>query len=614
MSMPADAAQQDWNDPLFRRLLDAMPDAILVVDDEGVIRQANPRVFDVFGYQPPELVGQPIELLVPQARRAQHVRHRKEFGHHPQARPMGSGLELVALHRSGHSFPTEVALSPMQLGSRSVTLASARDVSASVRARQAEILARYSAYVAELGEYALSCESSEPLFERLQLIGSRAFEDAAVVLFRRSERSGSRPMAPLRVLPATSPAGSPAGAAAGAAATAPGAGTLQLPEAIDDPSIAYTQREHGALLIEDFANERRFAVGSWVQREGLRSGLNVPVMLNDTVRAVLAVRSRTPRRFNDQDTSFLMSLSNIVATALHRLDSQSQVAHLQRLESLGQLTGGIAHDFNNLLAIISGNLQILEEDAGAQPASAIASARHAVDRGAALTGKLLAFARRQPLRAATLDVRKVVAGLVQLLQRTLGSSITLQASVTGEALYCRADAGQLENALINLALNARDAMPQGGTLEISGSLADIGAEAAGRESELQPGRYVVLSVTDTGQGIADEHLPHIFEPFFTTKGAGKGTGLGLSMVYGFARQSGGHVALHSEVGRGTQVRVLLPAVEAPAMQVAADPAMPPVAANASWWSRTTRTFALWRCTFCAGSAIPCTSAPAPMPH
>ncbi len=245
-------------------------------------------------------------------------------------------------------------------------------------------------------------------------------------------------------------------------------------------------------------------------------------------------------------------------TELRRLSEQLDQA--QRLDSLGQLTGGVAHDFNNLLTVILGNAETLvEENAGDERALMLAEMiAGAARRGAEMTQRLLAFARRQALEPRPVDLNRQARDLAPLLQRTLGEHIDIEMVHAARLWQAFVDPGQLETALVNLAVNARDAMPDGGKLTIETANTRLDEAYAAHHAEVQPGQYVMLAVSDTGTGIAPELLPRIFEPFFTTKAVGKGTGLGLAMVYGFVKQSSGHVAVYSEVGRGTTVKLYLP--------------------------------------------------------
>lgn len=259
--------------------------------------------------------------------------------------------------------------------------------------------------------------------------------------------------------------------------------------------------------------------------------------------------------------------------------AEERLRQAQKMEAVGQLTGGIAHDFNNMLAVILGSLDMLERRI-AQGATEldryIVAARDGATRAAALTQRLLGFARQQPLAPVVLDVNALVGDMIDLLIRTLGEKVTVETRLHRHAVTALADPNLLENVVLNLSVNARDAMPDGGTLTIETAVRALDAGAAA-ELELPPGDYVALTVADTGTGMSDEVAARAFDPFFTTKGVGKGTGLGLSQVFGFARQSGGHVGIDTAPGRGTRVTLLLPRHDAsPATGAQAGAAAGPV--------------------------------------
>ncbi len=249
-----------------------------------------------------------------------------------------------------------------------------------------------------------------------------------------------------------------------------------------------------------------------------------------------------------------------------RLHAEAELVHASKMDAMGQLTGGIAHDFNNLLTIISGNLELLKRELGDRlrddPREMIDDALSAAQQGSDLTDQLLAFARKQNLAPVALDVAAVVENAGRLLRRTIGRDIELATAVESELPLARADRAKLETAILNLAINGRDAMTAGGRLTITARSRTIndGTERP-QGTTLDPGRYVALAVADDGRGMEAHVAAHAFEPFFTTKGQRHGTGLGLSMVYGFARQSHGDVGLETTPGRGTTVTIYLPALE-----------------------------------------------------
>ena len=232
----------------------------------------------------------------------------------------------------------------------------------------------------------------------------------------------------------------------------------------------------------------------------------------------------------------------------------------QKMEAIGQLTGGVAHDFNNLLAVIMGNLELLEMriDADSKASDFVARAVTATQRGSDLTDRLLAFSRKEPLQPVSVDISELVKDMQELLVRTLGNAIEIELSVAVPLWQCEVDPGQLENAILNLCINARDAMPFGGQLTIAASNTHIDDALAKSMGEARSGEYVLLTISDTGTGMSTDVMQQAFEPFFTTKDVGKGSGLGLSMIYGFVRQSKGHVRIHSELGKGTAMSMCLP--------------------------------------------------------
>lgn len=268
--------------------------------------------------------------------------------------------------------------------------------------------------------------------------------------------------------------------------------------------------------------------------------------------AVGEVRYRDTHLF----TGFIRDL-----TQRDRLEQELRQA--QKMEAIGQLTGGLAHDFNNLLTVISANLEMLETRVeGDENRELVTEAQEATALGAKLANRLLAFGRKQPLVPRPSDPNAMILGLVDLMRRSLGGAIEVNLQLARDLPKALTDASQFENTLLNLAINARDAMPKGGQLTIS---TQVVMSNQTENSGLPPGRYIALAVTDTGTGMTPEVRERAFEPFFTTKETGKGTGLGLSMVYGFVKQSGGHVAIESKPGHGTTVRLLLPVFDGDAV-------------------------------------------------
>jgi signal transduction histidine kinase/DNA-binding response OmpR family regulator len=274
------------------------------------------------------------------------------------------------------------------------------------------------------------------------------------------------------------------------------------------------------------------------------------------------VRERTAE-LADSNAQLVKQIAEREEAQKELVRAQEQLAQAQKMEGIGQLTGGVAHDFNNLLTVILGNLETAQRASSSNPnpdrlARALEHATLGAQRAASLTQRLLAFSRRSPLDPKPIEASRLVSGMSELLRRTLGEQIVVETVLAGGLWRVHADPNQLEIGILNLAVNARDAMPDGGRLTIETANAFLDEAYAATQSEVVPGQYVVISISDTGIGMDRETMARAFEPFFTTKDIGHGTGLGLSQVYGFAKQSGGHIKLYSEPGNGTTVKLYLP--------------------------------------------------------
>jgi signal transduction histidine kinase/CheY-like chemotaxis protein len=358
----------------------------------------------------------------------------------------------------------------------------------------------------------------------------------------------------------------------------------------DDTSEGITLRTGEPMISSDITLEQRFRYPTFLIENGVRAMVNVVIGGNEDQRpfGVLQVDSRVPHQFDKHDIAFLQTYANLLAAAVIRLrayktlvaqrrelaeanaklhtEAREALHQSQKMEAIGQLTGGLAHDFNNLLGGISGSLELmrarLAEGRTAGLDRHIDTATVATNRAAALIHRLLAFSRRQTLDPKLTDMNLLVTGMEDLFRRTVGPSIEIESRLTAEPWITLCDPHQIETALLNLVVNARDAMPDGGHLLIETAHIVLPQQADSRETvlpkNLLAGDYVALCVTDTGTGMSPSVLERAFDPFFTTKPIGKGTGLGLSMIYGFAQQSGGHVQLRSNKGQGTTVTIYLP--------------------------------------------------------
>lgn len=555
--MPAPPTSFD-DAQLFRTLFAAYPDALIVADAGGVIVQANPAAAQLLGYSVDELIGLNVDALVPDSIRPRHAAYREGYGRSPRPRPMGTQMELVAKRRDGSEVMVEIALSPLQSQGLPLVVAAIRDIGAYPRVKQALQRARYSEHLAQLGRVAVDARDPQVLLQQLPAIAAQALEvEVALIFLLEPDRLEFRIAGGVGLLP-DEPVGT------------------RVPNRPDTPP-GYVLAQGAPVIVADYRSETRFQVPPAYVEAGLVSALAVPLSDRGRTIGALTVRSRTATRFGDDEVRFLQSLSNLLATSVQRAESEEALKHAQRLESVGQLTGGIAHDFNNLLTVIQGNLQVMEElpalanDAFGQ--QLVAAAARASRRGAELTSKLLAFSRRQVLQPNAVDIGAMLNALAAMLRRTLDQRITIAVQVAPACPPVLADPGQLESALLNIAINARDAMPEGGLLTFSatpsqGLPADLRLELDAAVP--RDGAYVAIAIADTGGGMSDEVRERAFEPFFTTKEAGRGTGLGLSTVYGFARQSRGVITIDSTLGAGTTLTLYIPQPEGASPAASAD--------------------------------------------
>jgi PAS domain S-box-containing protein len=543
VSSPESAGQRSFSAETYRALFESAPDAVIVVDRSTIIA-VNPQAERIFGYPAEELLGASIEKLVPERFHAAHPRHRDDYVADPRPRPMGSGLDLWGRHKSGTEFPVEISLSPLQHEGRTLVSAAVRDVTDRKRAQdelrrtrdelEYHVRERTAELAAQIVQREDAYEEVRRQAEMLDLVSEPIFAwhlQHGIVFWNRA---------------ATETYG------------------YTSKEAVGRISHELLKTKHPQgipFVLETLRHEGRW---SGELQHTTRDGRPI------SIDARMALFS-TP----DGSRLVLESCRDITG----RRAAEEALRHSQKMEAVGQLTGGIAHDFNNLLTIILANLQLLEDEL--PPVSSTrelaTSATRAGQRGAELTRKLLVFARRPRLEASAVDLSKLVANMAGMLARTLGENIRIVEALAPGLPNVLVDAGELETALLNLAVNARDAMPQGGRLSIETRSMILGDNDDGAlaDGSLAPGAYVMVAVSDTGSGMPADVAARAFDPFFTTKEPGKGTGLGLSIVYGFCKQSGGHARLDSAVGRGTTVTLYLPQAKQNESSVAPQPgAMP----------------------------------------
>jgi two-component system, cell cycle sensor histidine kinase and response regulator CckA len=635
---------RDLSDHDLAAVLEVAPDAMVCVDGSGMITLVNAQAERLFGYHRAELVGRPVEVLVPEGVRPVHPGYRARYLADPRPRPMGGGMELSARRHDGTTFPTEISLSALQTARGIIVVAAVRDITARRRMHESAVrLASIieSSHEAIVGKtldlivtsWNLAAErlygytAAEMIGRSVEVLlppGERGRELARLAAVLRGERveenqaprirkDGSTVLVSLTMSPITDAAG----ATTGVSTVARDVGERQRAEARflglleAAPDAMVCVERSGLIVLVNAQAERLFGYGrdelvgqpvetlvpesargvhpghragyladpqprpmsAGMQLAGRRKdGSTFPAEISlaaiDTDEGILvtaAVRDVTERLEAAADRALLKSHAE-----RERLERQLQQS--QRLESLGQLAGGVAHDFNNLLSVISGYATFVANAAGQDSAaepwpSVLADVEQiqlAAARAAVLTRQLLTFARRELVQARVLDLNEIVTGVLTLLERTLGEHVELATDLGEHLGPVFADPGQVEQVLVNLAVNARDAMPGGGKLSIQTASFDVDQAYATNRANLAPGRHVALKVSDTGAGMPPEVVARAFEPFFTTKPKGEGTGLGLATVYGIVTQAGGDVRIYSEPGLGTTITVLLPVTGKPA--------------------------------------------------
>jgi len=343
-----------------------------------------------------------------------------------------------------------------------------------------------------------------------------------------------------------------------------------LPEQIDQAEIRFLVEKNadGIIVVDEngivlFANPATENIFGRAPESLVGSPLGVPLVTGETTEITIhkpgGNRVDAEIRVVDANWGNRPARLATIRDVSARKALEEKLRHSSKMEAIGRLTSGIAHDFNNLLTVVLGNLEHAQRRADDTALRrALQNATLGARRAAALTERLLAFARKRPLEPVPVNANTLLSGMFDLLRRTLGERVTVRTALADDLWTIEADPSELAAAMLNLAVNARDAMPEGGELIIETGNVELDEAYAAIESEVRAGRYVLISVSDTGTGMAPEVLPQVFEPFFTTKADGLGTGLGLSQVYGFAKQSGGHVKLYSELGHGTTVKLYLP--------------------------------------------------------
>lgn len=497
--------------------LETIPDAIVAVDSNGIIVQINSQTEQLFRYPREEVIGRSIETLVPERFRTAHHHHRGNFAAAPKIRRMGAGLDLYGKRRDGSEFPVEISLSPVMTDDGMVVLSAIRDISDRKKIeedlrRANEELDRRTAQ--EIGEYrarlASIIDSSEDAILSKDLNGLiTAWNKGAerIYGYPKGEVLGK----PISILL-----------------------PKDRPDEVENILARIRREEH----IEHYETIR-------VSKDGKHLNVSLSV---------------SPLR---DPSGKIVGASVIARDITAQKRAEDHLRQAQKMEAIGRLAGGVAHDFNNILGIITACSEFLRDrvNDGLGLSQYIENIRKAAERGATLTRQLSAFSRKQAIQPTILDVNERLRDITKLLRPLMGDDVEIVLLPRSSSALVEVDPGQLDQVVINLAVNARDAMPRGGKLILETGEFTLDGSFTDQHQPMKPGEYVMLAVSDTGTGMDEATASRIFEPFFTTKELGKGTGLGLATVYGIVQRSGGHVWVYSEVGRGTTFKIYLPRAE-----------------------------------------------------
>ena len=493
-------------------VLEASPNAVVAVDALGRIVYVNPQVERTFGYTPEEVLGQPVEMLVPGRLGLAHTTHRAGYIAHPVPRPLGVGLDVEGCRKDGTEFPVEISLSPVETPDGLQVFATVVDLTA----RKAS-------------ESALA--ESERRFRTVLEAGPNAvvaIDAQGRIVYVNLQVAATFGYGPDEVLGQSI--------------------ELLLPERVASRHVGHRD----GFVAHPVARPMGIGLDLAGRR---RDGSEFPVEI-----------SLAP-----VETADGLQVFATVVDITARKGAESQLLQAQKLESIGRLAGGIAHDFNNMLFAIHGYGELLAQDLATDARADFDADRalrnveaisQAAERASALTAQLLAFSRQQVVTFKVLDMNAAVTKIEPMVRPLIGEDVRLILKLDPAAGHVRADSGQIDQIVVNLVVNARDAMPEGGTVTIETGNVTFDEPYAIEYFGVSPGQYVLLAVSDTGVGMDSVTREHVFEPFFTTKDVGKGTGLGLATIYGIVRQAGGHIWLYSEPGRGSAFKLYFPRVDA----------------------------------------------------
>lgn len=487
----------------LRAVVETAVDGVILIDDQGTVLEFNPACEKLFGYSAAEVIGENVKMLMPPPFRDEHDRYLENYRTTGHRKIIGIGREVQGRRKDGSTFHMDLSVGEADENGKSIFVGIIHDLTE--RIRNERVIHEGAAQLRAVVDTAV---------DGVILIDARG----SILMFN----------------PACE------GLFGYAAAEVVGENVKMLmPPPFCD--------EHDRYLDNYHRTGKRKIIGIGREVQGQRKdGTTFPMDLS------VGEATQTG------ESTFV----GIIHDLSERKKTEQQLLQAQKMETVGQLSGGIAHDFNNLLTVMIGNAETLQErlKARADLKQLCDTIVFAGERGAELVHRLLAFSRRQLLQPTEIDCNQLVQRMEKLLRRALREDIDIRTSLAERLSLALADPGQLESAVLNLALNAQDAMPDGGCLTLSTEIAMLDERYRSANPEVRAGDYVMVAITDDGDGMSPEVLKRVFEPFFTTKEVGKGSGLGLSMVYGFIKQSKGHVSIYSEPGLGTTVRLYLPSL------------------------------------------------------